>query len=173
MQTIKNIDGQFVLTVTDDKYPNRIASKNISPESWELYKNIYTSLRKELNQNLIFYVNPTLTVNEWGLGLPGLRVTNKLEVGKDILWITPYFIDGKYNCIAFRNDHLPNLRNSASYNSTMPNNYGARTGLCHFAGYKVFEQNYKYTGGWFFIYIDKMDNFDKVVELIKGIGIWN
>lgn len=173
MQTITNENDQITITVTDDQYPYLIATKNLSLTSKEVYLEIYNTLRKELNKNLVFYVNPYLQSNEWGLGLRGLDLDTNLGSGNRILWITPYFRASFHNCICLTYSHFEKLRKSPHFSLNRPNNYSRRFGLCHFAGYKVFEKTYNLTGRWIFIYIDTTKNFDKVVELIKDIGIWN
>lgn len=173
MQTIKNINDQLVITVKDDQYPDRIAIKRISMTSQVLYENIYETLRKELNKNLIFYVSPTTARNEWGLGKRGLHVTTGKGQGSEVLWITPYYVECYHNCICIAYRHFEKLKKSQHYKKDIPANHGKRTGLCQFANYNVYKMTYPGTGSWFFIYIDNMDNFDKVVELIKDIGIWN
>jgi hypothetical protein len=173
MQEITNINGQYTITVTDDQYPNYKVSKNISHTSLELYLEMYRTLHERLNKHLVFYVNPSLIVKEWGLGFRGLNLMTNHDAGKSLLWITPYYMNSDFNFICFPYTHFEKLKNSPHYKSNIPNNYGHRIGLCHFAGYKVFEKEYTQTGKWIFIYIDSMNNFDKVVELIKDIGVWN
>lgn len=173
MQEITNNDGQYTITVTDEQHPKYRVSKDFSKTSLELYLEMYRTLREQLNEQLVFYVNPYLTCKEWGLGLRGLKLNANLEAGNKILWITPYEKNGFYNCICLTYSHFEKLKVSPHYEPSIPKKQRNRPGLCHFAGYKVYEMEYNKTGRWFFIYIDTMKNFDKVVELIQDIGIWN
>lgn len=172
MQEIIENNGIFTITITDDSYNDRSAEKNLTPNAHSLYLEIYNILRKELNDDLIFYVNPYLNCKEWGLGLRGLNVqtATAMNAFKKLLWITPY---SGTNCICISADFLEELQNNKYYSSNLPPTKGHRDANGYFANYKVYTYGFNLTGDWIYIYIDNMLNFDKVIELIKEIGIWN
>lgn len=173
MQEIKETTiGKFRITVTDDKYTDRIVSKNMNQKTKTLYLEIYNMLRNELHSNLIFYVNPYLVCKEWGLGKRGLNIreSSARSEFKKLLWLTPYYTS---NCVCVSYDYFDILKNLPGFDSTIPTYRQNREGIGHFADYEVYQHEFTETGKWLYIYIDAITSFHKVIDFIKRIGDWN